>query len=120
MVSVTEFDTQNLLEILNFADATNCALLKEAAMLYATENASDIVQNVAMDIFPEGLIKDVFAAMAWKETKERAVRELSTMSVGELHHKAHAKGLDMDGSREMMISALKQHDRSDDDGGIGS
>jgi hypothetical protein len=115
MVSITEFNTQNLLEILIFAHATNCALLKEEAMLYVTENASEVVQNVAMDNFPEGLMKDVLAAMAWKETKKQAVRELSSMSVGELRLKAHAKGLDMDGSREMLISALTQHDKSDDD-----
>lgn len=120
LVAATKFDTQNLLEILNFADATSCALLKEAAMLYATENPSEIVKNVPMDHFPEGLAKDIFVAMAGRETKKQAVRELSTMSVGELRHKAHARGIDMDGSREMLISSLTQHDKSDDDKGIGS
>ena len=118
MVSITKFNTQNLLEILNFADATNCALLKEAAMIYVAENPSEVVKNVAMHHFPEGLMKDMLVAMAGKATKKKAVRELSTMSVGELRHKAHAKGLDIDGPREMLISALTQHDKRDDDVGI--
>lgn len=56
-------------------------------------------------------MKDMLVAMARKDTKEKqAVRELSTMLDSELRHKAHAKGLDDDGSRDMLISALSQHD----------
>jgi len=42
------------------------------------------------------------------------------MSVSELRHKAHSRGLDVDGSRDMLISTLSQHDLDNEQDGKDS
>jgi len=70
-VSSMKLDLQNFMEVLQFADAKNCALLREAVMIYVVENPSEIVEKVSMDQFPKGFVKDMLVAMARKDTKSK-------------------------------------------------
>ena len=114
-VDSMKLDSENLLENLQFADAMNCSLLREAAVNYVVENPMEIIDMALINQVPEGLLKDVVVALARKEIKnEVGGGKFNTMSVGELRFQADGKGLDVDGSREMLISALTQYGEHDE------
>ncbi len=58
-----------------------------------------------------GILSEVVTALAvTKKTQqvvEKISEEFSIMSISELRRKAHKRGLDVDGTREMLISALE-------------
>lgn len=106
-------DSGNILEHLQFAEAKNCALLKEVVTVYVTENPSEINDKVSLNHFPKGFFKDMVVVMARKQMQEEVSHKLSTMSISELRCKAHARGLDVDGTREMLVSSLALKDDKD-------
>ena len=117
-VRTTTFTVENIMDHLHFADRKNCALLKEAAMDFIVENKVEVLEKVSLNDAPGGLLADVLAAVARGENIRNGIAVASanasgvdqyiTMRVSELRSKADAKGLDVDGSREMLIAALKQ------------
>jgi hypothetical protein len=112
LVRATTFNMENLLDLLLFADSKNCALLKEAAMDYMVANSAEVRRNVSFNDAPGALIIDVLAATARGAKKSGTDGdidiELSDMRISELRWKAHENGLDVDGSREMLIATLKE------------
>jgi hypothetical protein len=121
LVTNTTFGVENVKDLLIYADSMNCALLKEVAMDYMLENKDVVLENIRFDDAPGSLVNDVFAAIARAETKRGDNIEISdqgssnnnsashfnSMRISELRQKVHEKGLDVDGSREMLIAALK-------------
>ena len=105
-------NVENLMDHLLYAESKNCALLKEAAMDFMLENRAEVPEKVSFDDAPGGFARVVLAAM------ERGARnggtdgdsrtDLRAMRINELRWKAHEKGLNVDGSREMLIAALKE------------
>jgi len=64
------------------------------------------------EMIPGNLMRDLMAAYARGEREEGGAdgdnnTQFTTMRISELRQKAHEKGIDVDGSREMLISALK-------------
>jgi hypothetical protein len=62
---------------------------------------------------PGGLINDILAAIVRGERKCRYYGgykgcKFNVMGITELRRRAYENGIDVDGSREMLISALKQ------------
>ncbi len=112
LVQTTAFGTENLLDLLLFADSKNCALLKEAAMDFILENKDEVLEKVSFDDAPGGLVRDVLAALKRLEKRHGTGgdngTDLSAMSISELRWKAHRNGLNVDGSREMLIAALER------------
>ena len=103
---------ENVMEHLVFADSKNCALLKEAVMDFVVKNKAEILKKKTLANAPEGLTNDMLAAMMRGEKESGGSAnadavEYSSMCISELRNNAHAKGLDVDGSREMLISALE-------------
>jgi len=106
--------TDNAAELIIFADATNCAMLKEAAMDYFVENAQKVMES---DGF--ALVKESPSVMAELMTlgfgKKRPAdsadadegRDYKRMRVATLRKKLDEKGLDVDGSKEMLVSRLE-------------
>jgi hypothetical protein len=96
---------------LHFADG-------RIVMDFIVENKVEVLEKVSLNDAPGGLLADVLAAVARGETIRNGIVVASanasggdqyiTMSVSELRSKADEKGLDVDGSREMLIAALKQ------------
>lgn len=113
-VTSTTIDFDNVMESLQFAVSKNCALLKEAVMEFVAKNKVEILEKQTMMDAPGGLIHDILAVILRGEMKCGADvgtgNELSTMSVSELRRTADRYGLDIDGSREMLISAIKQYE----------
>ena len=104
-----EFD--NFMEYLQFAKSKNCYLLQEAVMDFIVENKIRILEKKMLEGAPDNITYDILSSMARREIQLAASasekNSLNVMSLSELRRRAHARGLEVDGSREMLISALK-------------
>jgi len=115
-VGATTFSLENVMEQLLYAESINCALLKEAAMDYLIENSAAVIDKISFnDLLTPTLMRDVFAAVS-RGKKNLGVgcgedddddSRFNSMRISELRQEAHKKGLNVDGSREMLIAALK-------------
>jgi hypothetical protein len=125
-VESTTITTDNVVELLLYADSKNCALLKEAAMDFMAVNAVKVLEKVSLKDVPGGLYSDLLAAMVRIGGEDKRIADSSTnssivmneliaMRVSELRQQAHEEGLDYDGSREVLIDALKSVYESDMD-----
>ena len=113
IVEDTNITMDNVMELLLYSDSKNCALLKEAAMDFLVENKADVIEELSFTDIPGTLIRDVLATVLRGEKEDGIVggsggNHFSSMRVSELRKRAHEKGLDVDGSREMLIAALKK------------
>ena len=111
-VKSTAISVDNFMDNLLYAEAKNCALLKEAVIDFAVENGQDVLEKVPLKDVPGGVFADILAAVTREKKSDTTTGvegdQLSTMRVNELRNKLEEKGLDIDGSRETMISLLKE------------
>ena len=114
----TKFSFSNMINHLHFADSMSCEALKEAIMDFIATNRDKILKKNLIKDAPAGLLNDIMVAMARVEKEKEydsdsdamgvtESEELSTLRISELRGRAHAKGLDIDGSREALIFALE-------------
>ncbi|KAL3764023.1 hypothetical protein ACHAW5_005107 [Stephanodiscus triporus] len=117
LVNATTFSVENLLDHILYAESKNCALLKEAAMDFMIANTAEVLRNVSFKDAPGDLVSDVLAATARGARKGGTdgdnKSEWSAMRISELRMKAHENGLNVDGSREMLIAALEEDSEED-------
>lgn len=111
--------TENAAELILFADATNCAMLKEAGIDYFVVNSEDVMASTGYAQVTESptVMAELMAAMTSGKRK-RAGGDTRTddgnykrMRVASLRKKLDEKGLDVDGSKEMLIARLEAVDR---------
>ena len=106
------FTIENVKELLIYAESNNLALLKEVAMDYIVENKANVIEKLSFTDAPGTLLNDMLAACVRSETKDgtarRSENDFSFMRVSLLRRKAYERGLNVDGSREMLIAALKR------------
>jgi len=83
-------------------------------MDYLVENSAEALDTISFnDLLTPTLIRDVFAAVARGKKNDESDGDGSgesrfySMRISELRREAHEKGLNVDGSREMLIAALK-------------
>ena len=105
-VASLQITAENVLEQLHFADSMNCSLLKETVMDFIVANSFELLSMKALKGAPTDLLSDALAAMARKGGTDKA----GSMFINELRRKCYDKGLDFDGSREMLTSALAGED----------
>jgi speckle-type POZ protein len=110
-VKSTDITMDNAMDNLLYADAKNCALLKEAVMNFLAENSSDASEKISFNDVPGHLMKDLLVAFSNKSKKDETntTDELTSLSVSALRRKLEEKGLDIDGSREAMIESIKNN-----------
>jgi hypothetical protein len=107
------FTIENVMELLLYAESKNLALLKEAAMDYMMENRDEVLEKLSFtDMVPGTLVRDVLAATARGEARNNGTNvnvdiQYNALRISELRNMAHENGLNVDGSREMLIAALK-------------
>jgi hypothetical protein len=106
------FTIENVVELLLYADSKNLALLKEAAMDYMMENRDEVLEKLSFTDVPGTLMRDLLAATARGEVRNNGPNvhvdnHYNALRISELRKMAHEKGLNVDGSREMLIAALK-------------
>jgi hypothetical protein len=116
-VAGTTFTIENVMALLLYAESKSLALLKEVVMDYMMENRDEVIEKLSFADVPGTLVKDVLVATARGERKNGAATVLhvdsqyNSLRIGELRKLAHEKGLNIDGSREMLVAALKSaHD----------
>ena len=115
LVNATIFGVENLKDILLYADSKNCALLKEAAMDYMAENKDKVRGKISFHDAPGSLLNDFIEAISRGESKgsqgtddNNVDNQYNTLRINELRKKAYEIGLNVDGSREMLIAAFKK------------
>jgi speckle-type POZ protein len=106
-VTSTDITMDNAMENLHYADAKNCALLKEAVFDFIVQNGEEVIAKFSFDDFPGHLAKDLLVATTRKSKTGNKGDQFNMMRVSELRRKLHEKGLEVDGSREAMIAALE-------------
>ena len=112
LVESTAFNIENFLDLLLYADSKNCALLKEAAIDFMLANMDEVYRKISFTDAPGALLSDVLAALVRKGMVRKGMAEgLRGMRVDDLRRRAHMNGLDVDGSREMLIAALKEREK---------
>jgi speckle-type POZ protein len=110
-VKSTDMAMDNVMDNLLYADAKNCALIKEAAMNFLAANHYEAAEKISFSDVPGHLMKDLLIAFGRSSNSKKdtngSADELTTLSVSDLRRKLAEKGLDVDGSREAMIESIK-------------
>ena len=119
-VASIELTFENVLETLLFADAKNCALLKEEIMDFVERNATEILEKETLKDAPDCLFRGTLAAMARRNAmkdvaNKKRKRVANELSISELRREADSKGLVVDESLEMLIAAIKAADDDEDE-----
>ena len=111
--------TNNTAEVIMFADAMHCALLKEAAFDYFAVNREAVQASDGYNQIMESpkvlneLVTLGFANKKRPATADINGRDFKRMRVATLRQKLDAKGLDVDGSKEMLISRLEESEKDE-------
>ena len=112
-VKSSEITIDNAMDNLLYADAKNCALLKEAVIDYLAENSIEAAEKITFNDVPGHLMKDLLVVIGRYRKKDASVTavagELTTLRVSDLRRKLAEKGLNVDGSREAMIESIKNN-----------
>jgi hypothetical protein len=104
-------------DLMLLGDAKNCALLKEAAVDFFVENAKSVKASPGWaKILESAALLDELLDVVFINKKRPAPadesgdegRDYKRMCVSTLRRKLEDKGLDVDGSREMLISRIEQ------------
>ena len=107
-VDTVQLTLDNVIEVVAYADSKNLALLKEHCMDFLScADKVEAAEKLSFDDMPPHLMKDLLVAQARGEKLSGKGGEFSTMRVSELCRLAHEKRLSVDGSREMLITSLK-------------
>jgi len=118
-VKSTDITMDNAMDNLLYADAKNCALLKESVIDFLAENSIEVVEKISFKDVPGHMMKDLLVVFGRNGKKDAtgtaAVDELTTLRVSALRRKLAEKGLDVDGSREAMIESIKNNSTESDD-----
>ena len=111
-VNTTPMVLEIAMDALLYADAENCALLKEAVMDFLVEHRKEAIKNISFDSAPGHLMKDLLATVETKcrnkDSSSDGATDYDGMRVDALRKMLYDKGLDIDGSREAMIALLDE------------
>ena len=117
LVKSNSIHVDNVAEVLLFADGTNCALIKEAAISCFFSNPNGVRKTegyARLKESPHVLEELLFEAAEAREKRPAShaqhERDYKRMRVSDLRSKLDGKGLDVDGSREMLVSRLEEAD----------
>ena len=115
LVSSNTIRLDNVAELLLFADGANCALLKEAATSYMLANLKDVRKTdgyaklkESPDVLEELLIEAAEANDKRSASPDLDERDPKRLCISALRSELNDKGLDVDGSREMLVSRLEE------------
>ena len=114
LVKAVVINNKNLANWLLFADAMNCPLLKEQATSYFVSRATDLIDSN----FPEKLnespriMNELMKAISTRLVNDSRFNNTGmNMAVNELRKELDEKGLDVDGSKEMLMSRLNESNK---------
>ena len=90
-VESTDISMENAIDNLLYADAKNCALLKEAVFDFLTQNGEEVIARLSFDDVPGYLMKDLLGAATRKRKSGNKGDRFTMMRVSELRRKLHRK-----------------------------
>ena len=102
-----------------YADGKNCALIKEKVVDFLARNHFEAAEKISFTDCPGHVINDILVAIGRRDKYEYNVRsaanvdKMRTLSISALRWILHKKGLEVDGSREAMIDAIKNNDKKE-------
>ncbi|KAL7529113.1 hypothetical protein ACHAWF_002844 [Thalassiosira exigua] len=99
----------NAVDWLIFSDSKACPLLKEYALSVCTARAMDILDHDCFQKLKESprLMEELMRELAKASNNNDRFDDGSSTSVNSLRKQLREKSLDMDGSKEMLISRLQ-------------
>ena len=102
----------NVADWLIFADAKICPLLKEQAVAYFVSRPEDILNSDSSKQLKESpkLLTELMLEVSKSSNGDRFV-DSKYQLVDELRRQLHEKGLDTDGSKEMLVSRLQESNK---------
>lgn len=111
----TGIDTNSAADLILFADANNCALLKEAAVDYFLVHTAEVMETEgytrvqeSCSTLSELLNAHVISKKLSAPSDTIGEKDYKRMCVSQLLDKLDARGLDVDGSKEMLIERLEE------------
>ena len=109
LVETNIITMDNVVDWIVFADAKTCPLLKEHATNYFSVMAKDIIKSETWKKLKESpdLMEEMIFAMS-NTPENDCFDQTSKMSVDELRKELNEMGLDVDGSKEMLVSRLDE------------
>jgi hypothetical protein len=116
-VKFTDITSDNVINLLLYADAKNCALLKESVMDYFVKNGKEALEQVSFDEIPvsRSLFTDLLLAMSVKNESSEDGCNYKVMRISSLRKELDGLGLDTDGSRETLMKRLEDEDEEEED-----
>ena len=112
LVTATTITFDSAIDNLLYADGKNCALLKETVLDFIADNGKEAAKKLSFEHVPSTVIPYLLTAMSKGNDTDGETtsteNDLSAMRVNALRKMLHEKGLDVDGSREMMIARLEE------------
>mmetsp|Transcript_11349 Transcript_11349/g.20884 ORF Transcript_11349/g.20884 Transcript_11349/m.20884 type:complete len:387 (-) Transcript_11349:228-1388(-) len=111
-VTYCNFTVDNVIEELLYADAKNCPLLREAAIDFILKNTMEVIQSDSFEniLMTKTITKEIMLAMASAEQGNNDSSDKKTdesVAINDLRMALYEKGLDIDGSREVLTSRLE-------------
>jgi len=110
-----DINIDNVVDNFFFADTKKCALLKEKVMEYLVDNAQEVLDKLDLKDTPESstLFRDFMTAVALGKNKNKDYdgddpTKVKTMCINVLRRKLSERGLEIDGTREMLVASLEE------------
>eukprot|EP00542_Grammatophora_oceanica_P009515 CAMPEP_0194031694 /NCGR_PEP_ID=MMETSP0009_2-20130614/4802_1 /TAXON_ID=210454 /ORGANISM="Grammatophora oceanica, Strain CCMP 410" /LENGTH=387 /DNA_ID=CAMNT_0038671917 /DNA_START=83 /DNA_END=1249 /DNA_ORIENTATION=+ len=99
---------KNAAKWLLFAESHSCALLKEASIDVITKASATCIESDGWELLKKSpvLVSEIMEAQHRKRPRS-GDGDIDSMSVSKLRSKLEEKGLDVDGTREMLVKRLK-------------
>ncbi|KAL3787211.1 hypothetical protein ACHAW5_004001 [Stephanodiscus triporus] len=114
-VKLLTFSPSDAVETVAYAEKMNCFLLKEAAIDFIVANANKVlasgtVKNLNGKDIPQDILFSIVKSKQGKKLKIDS-DDLNQLSMDDLRAWLELRGTDFDGSKESLISRLKNHYR---------
>lgn len=103
----------NFIDNFHLSDTKNCALLKEKVMDFIVENEIAVIKRLDDKEAPQSrnMLTDVLTAVARgkRKRKRSGIADFDTMSIDTMRQKLDEKGLDVDGTRKMLLDLVEKN-----------
>lgn len=113
-VKTTTITMENVLDNFYFADTKKCALLKEKVMGFVLDHGDEVLSKFSARELPQSqdMLGDILTAIAQANAEDKDydgddATKLKTMPINTLRRKLHARGLGVEGTREMLVTAVE-------------
>ena len=110
-----DINIDNVVDNFYFADTLKCALLKEKVTEFMVDNVQEILGKISLKDAPQSatLFHDVMTAVALGKNKNKDYdgddpKKVKTMCINVLRRKLSERGLEIDGTREMLVASLEE------------